>query len=67
MMTCKSLALPLITSLCLFAFSYFSVVIGASAVGFVVLALSLFGGAVLFGYKSSLSKHTATYTSEAKS
>ncbi|WP_155732621.1 hypothetical protein [Pseudoalteromonas luteoviolacea] len=67
MMKFKSLVLPLITSLCLLAFSYFSLVIGTSAVGFVILAVVLSITALLFSYKSSFSKHPAAYSTEAKS
>ncbi|KZX01607.1 hypothetical protein JL49_04405 [Pseudoalteromonas luteoviolacea] len=66
-MTFKNLALPFITSFCLLAFSYFSVQIGTSAVGFTVLALSLLVAAVIHNFKASTARRSTSCTAEVKS
>ncbi|KZN28977.1 hypothetical protein N480_09420 [Pseudoalteromonas luteoviolacea S2607] len=66
-MTFKNLALPLITSFCLLAFSYFSMQIGTSAVGFAVVALCLFVLALIHNFKASTVKRSTPYAAEVKS
>ncbi|MBQ4811816.1 hypothetical protein J8M20_10735 [Pseudoalteromonas luteoviolacea] len=66
-MTFKNLALPFITSFCLLAFSYFSVQIGSSALGFIILALSLLVAAGIHNFNVSTAKETTPYSTEVKS